>query len=81
MLLDQGHAAGLVLRDERRIPFSLDFDEWLSRGSGGPAAAELIAAALLARSGGIDGFRVQMTPDGGRQLDLRYHISLWQRAP
>jgi SAM-dependent methyltransferase len=79
MLRDLGHAAGLALRDERLIPFSMDFDEWLSRGSGGPAAAGLIAAALAARPDGIDGYWVRPVSTGGRHLDLLYHVTLWQR--
>ncbi|MCC6628018.1 MAG: class I SAM-dependent methyltransferase [Chloroflexi bacterium] len=79
-LRDLGHAAGLTLRDERLIPVSLDFDEWLTRGSGGPGAAALIAAALAARPAGIDGYRVRAAGDGGRRIETLYHVTLWQRT-
>lgn len=80
MLRDVGHAASLTLRGERLIPVSMDFDEWLTRGSGGPGAAALIAAALAARPAGIDGYRVRATDGGSRRLEMLYHVTLWQRA-
>jgi ubiquinone/menaquinone biosynthesis C-methylase UbiE len=79
MLRGLGARAGLVLRDERQVPFSLDFEEWLSRGSGGPAMRDLIARALADRPAGTDCFRVLAEPDGRRRLHLIYHLTLWQR--
>jgi SAM-dependent methyltransferase len=37
-----GERVGLEPDLERVIPFEIDFEEWLNRGSGGPANAELI---------------------------------------
>jgi SAM-dependent methyltransferase len=37
-----GERAGLEPDLDRVIPFEIDFEEWLDRGSGGPANAELI---------------------------------------
>ena len=34
-----GERAGLVLERERRAPLSIDFEEWIARGSGGAAHA------------------------------------------
>jgi hypothetical protein len=41
-----GEQAGLALVREQSIPLRIDFDEWLIRGSGGPAAAALIERLL-----------------------------------
>jgi SAM-dependent methyltransferase len=78
MLLALGERAGLVLRDERRVPFSMSFGEWLSRGSGGPGMEAEIRQALALRPTGATSFRVTADPPGER-LDLVYHLSLWQR--
>jgi SAM-dependent methyltransferase len=37
-----GERIGLGPDQERIVPFEIDFEEWLNRGSGGPANAELI---------------------------------------
>jgi SAM-dependent methyltransferase len=37
-----GERAGLEPDLDRVVPFEIDFEEWLNRGSGGPANAELI---------------------------------------
>jgi SAM-dependent methyltransferase len=73
-----GEAAGLVLEQEQEIPISIDFDEWIARGSGGPASAGLIARALADRVPAPDVFRVVDRGDG-RRLELRYWISVWRR--
>ena len=73
-----GAAAGLTLQAERLLPFSLDFEEWLRRGSGGAAARPLIETALAERPEGAATFRVAPEPDGPR-LHLQYHLSLWRR--
>ena len=44
-----GQAAGLVLEREQEVPFSIDFEEWIARGSGGGAARGLIEAAVAER--------------------------------
>lgn len=73
-----GRRAGLVLEEERLAPVTLDFDDWLARGSAGEDAAEVIAACLAERPGGVDGFRVERDGDG-RRLVLRYSLTRWRR--
>jgi SAM-dependent methyltransferase len=77
-LRDLGEGAGLVLEREDETPISIDFDEWLARGSGGPGSAGLIARALADRVTAPDVFRVVDRGDG-RRLELRYWISVWRR--
>lgn len=74
-----GARAGLTLHQERLLPFSLDFDEWLQRGSGGPDMQSLIQAALETGPARPRFFSVAAGPEGTRRLHLRYHLSLWQR--
>ncbi|HEV8634476.1 MAG TPA: class I SAM-dependent methyltransferase [Chloroflexota bacterium] len=74
-----GRPAGLELEAERVIPFAMSFEEWLSRGSGGPGASELIERALAARPGGSEAYRVEPGRDGGRRLHLRYSLTLWRK--
>jgi SAM-dependent methyltransferase len=74
-----GRRHGLELVRERVAPFAMSFDEWLSRGSGGPAAAGLIERALSARPGGSEAYRVEPGRDG-RTLHLRYSLTLWRRG-
>ena|SRR6185312_2131111 len=73
-----GEAAGLVLEREDETPISIDYEEWIGRGSGGPGSAGLIARALADRGPAPDVFRVVDGSDG-RRLDLRYWISVWRR--
>lgn len=72
---DLGSAAGLRLVRRQEIPFSLDFAEWLERGSGGRSHRQEIAT-LLARppAGAEDAMRVSE----GR-LHYLLGIGLWQR--
>jgi SAM-dependent methyltransferase len=70
-----GAAAGLVLEREEISPLSIDFEEWIGRGSGGEAARDLIAAALAERS--PPEFRLVDGPEG-RRLELRYWVSVWR---
>ncbi|HEX5556768.1 MAG TPA: class I SAM-dependent methyltransferase [Gaiellales bacterium] len=74
-----GERAGLVLEREEEIPISIDFEEWIARGSGGPGSAGLIARALAERVPAPDVFRVVDRGDG-RRLELRYWIGVWRRA-
>lgn len=71
-----GRPWGLTLVSRQVVPFSLDFEEWLVRGSGGethrPLIAELLAAAP---PGSADAFAV--TDDG--RLHYRLGIAIWQR--
>ncbi len=71
--------AGLALEHEQEIPISIDFEEWIARGSGGPGSADLIARALADRVPAPDVFRV-VDRGGGRRLELRYRISVWRRG-
>jgi len=73
-----GERAGLVLEREDETPISIDYEEWIGRGSGGPGSAGLIARALAERVPGPDVFRVVDGSDG-RRLELRYRISVWLR--
>src|SRR4051794_6319229 len=70
-----GAAAGLTLEAERLLPLRLDYDDWLRRGSGGPAARRLIEGALADPPPGAECFRVR---DG--VLELRLWLSRWRRA-
>jgi SAM-dependent methyltransferase len=70
--------AGLAPEDEHEVPISIDFEEWIARGSGGPGSAGLIARALADRVPAPDVFRVVDRGDG-RRLELRYRISVWRR--
>jgi SAM-dependent methyltransferase len=72
-----GAEAGLELVHAEQRPFELDFDEWLARGSGGPANAELIARALDERGEQPPEFRVD--PER-RRLGLVLGVAVW-RAP
>ncbi|HEX5418285.1 MAG TPA: class I SAM-dependent methyltransferase [Chloroflexota bacterium] len=74
-----GEAAGLAMREEKIIRFSLDFDEWLTRGTGGRQNESVIGGLLGQRSEGDAVFRVVVDSDGTRTLHLIYWLSLWQR--
>jgi SAM-dependent methyltransferase len=74
-----GETAGLALEREEMQPLAIDYEEWIGRGSGGPASRGLIAAALAERVPGPDVFRVVDAAEG-RRLELRYWLSVW-RAP
>jgi SAM-dependent methyltransferase len=68
--------AGLELDLEHLGPFTLDFEEWLVRGTGGARNAGLIATSLATRPPGTPSFRV----DGdGRRLQLRYSLTRWRK--
>ena len=73
-----GERAGLALEREDETAISIDYDEWIGRGSGGPGSAGLIARALANRVPAPDVFRV-VDGDDGRRLELRYWISVWLR--
>ncbi len=74
-----GERAGLSLQSERLIPFSLEYEEWLTRGTGGPQMRGLIECLLRERPEGVDSFRI--VRDSGRHitLHLTFWLSLWQR--
>lgn len=71
-------STGLELVEEHVIPFSLEYAEWLSRGTGGSGMGEIIAALLAERPDGAWGFRVLPGPEGDR-LHLKYGLSLWRK--
>jgi SAM-dependent methyltransferase len=62
--------AGLDPDEERVIPFSIDYAEWLHRGSGGPANAELIERLLTEVPPSVESFAVTGTAED-RRLNLR----------
>jgi SAM-dependent methyltransferase len=72
-----GERVGLVPDLQREVPFAIDFDEWLGRGSVGPANAELIErllgeAPVAARSYVVGGER------GERTLRYRNSLHRWR---
>jgi len=77
-LLALGEAAGLELDEEQVVPLDLDFGEWLGRGSGGPAAADLIERLLGEAPLSAESFRVAGEGDG-RRLALRNSVTRWRR--
>lgn len=79
MLRATGERAGLRLQSERLIPFTLEFEEWLTRGTGGPEMRGLIDQLLRERPQGAASFRVTAGAGGERTLHLVYWLSLWQR--
>ena len=72
-----GERAGLEPELDRVVPFEIDFDEWLGRGSGGPANAELIERLLGEAPATVESFVVR---DGGdrRLLALRNSLHRWR---
>jgi SAM-dependent methyltransferase len=74
-----GEACGLELESEQLIPFDLDYDDWLRRGSGGPAAAGLIEQLLGRLPAGSGCFRV-FESAAGRRLALINSLTRWRRA-
>jgi ubiquinone/menaquinone biosynthesis C-methylase UbiE len=73
-----GAQAGLRLATEQLVPFDVDFEDWLERGSGGAQARRLVERALAARPGGTERFRVTGVA-GARRLELTLWLSLWER--
>jgi SAM-dependent methyltransferase len=65
--------AGLVEDSRREVPFVIDFDEWLGRGSGGPANAALIERLL---GEAPESARSFVVADGGEGRTLSYRNSL-----
>ncbi len=76
-LVALGRAAGLELEAEIVIPFRLDFDEWVRRGTTDPRTAELIDSILAERPGACESF--QVTERGSRRvLQLRHWLARWR---
>jgi SAM-dependent methyltransferase len=74
-----GERAGLTLWSERLIPFSLEYEEWLTRGTGGPQVRAIIEDLLRERPAGATSFDVRRDPEGVAMLHLTYWLSVWQR--
>jgi ubiquinone/menaquinone biosynthesis C-methylase UbiE len=71
-----GERAGLALDSEQVIPFEIDYAEWLNRGSGGAANAELIDRLLGEAPASVASFVV--TGEGPeRRLTLRNSVTRW----
>jgi SAM-dependent methyltransferase len=71
-----GERAGLTLESEGVIPFEIDYAEWLDRGSGGPANAELIDRLLDEAPAGAASFAVSGA-GSDRRLGLRNSVTRW----
>jgi SAM-dependent methyltransferase len=78
-LREVGVPFDLELESEQLVPFDLDYEDWLRRGSGGPAAAELIEHLLGRLPAGSGCFRV-FESDAGRRLALVNSLTRWRRA-
>lgn len=74
-----GEHAGLALQSERLIPFSLEYEEWLTRGTGGPRVRSIVDDLLHERPDGAASFQVRQRQDGSRLLHLTYWLSVWVR--
>ena len=69
--------AGLIPDEQREVPFVIDFEEWLGRGSGGPENAELIARLIGEAPARARSFVV--TGEGaGRTLGYRNSLHRWR---
>jgi SAM-dependent methyltransferase len=69
--------AGLEPDVDRVIPFEIDFGEWLNRGSGGPAHADLIERLLGEAPATVESFVVGGEGDD-RLLSLRNSLHRWR---
>ena len=74
-----GERAGMELLEERTIPFTLDYEEWLTRGTGGPQMRPLIEQLLAERPEGAESFAVRPDVAGRPTLHLRYWLALWRK--
>lgn len=70
-----GATVGLEPVSHRAAPFDLDFEEWLSRGSGGAANRAVIEELLAAPPPGSEGI---FSVSGGR-LHLTLGVAVWRR--
>jgi SAM-dependent methyltransferase len=73
-----GEGAGLELEHEQLLPFEIDYDDWLRRGSGGPGAAELIDR-LRGEMPDSECFGVY-EENGMRRLGLVNSLTRWRRV-
>jgi SAM-dependent methyltransferase len=72
-----GVAAGLELDHEQVLPFDIDYDEWLHRGSAGADSSDLIERLLDEAPAGAECFRV-FDSERGRRLGLRSSLTRWR---
>lgn len=72
-----GERAGLQPDLDRVVPFEIDFEEWLNRGSGGPANAELIERLLGEAPPTVESFVVSGAL-GDRRVALRNSLHRWR---
>jgi len=72
-----GERLGLIPDLQREVPFVIDFDEWLNRGSGGPANAELIERLVGEAPAGARSFVVRDEAEG-RTLSYRNSLHRWR---
>ncbi len=68
---------GLVADSQREVPFVIDFDEWLNRGSGGPLNANLIERLVGEAPASARSFIVSGEGDG-RTLGYRNSLHRWR---
>jgi SAM-dependent methyltransferase len=68
---------GLLADTSREVPFVIDFEEWLNRGSGGPANAELIERLVGEAPAGATSFVVS-GEGAGRTLSYRNSLHRWR---
>lgn len=68
---------GLVPDQRREVPFVIDFEEWLNRGSGGPANAALIERLLGEAPASARSF-VVAGEGAGRTLSYRNSLHRWR---
>ena len=72
-----GEACGLRPVSRSTASFDLDFEEWLTRGSGGPAhRARITAEAAAPPPAAAPFFRLE-----GARLHLRLGIAVWRKRP
>ncbi|HEX4753665.1 MAG TPA: class I SAM-dependent methyltransferase [Solirubrobacterales bacterium] len=72
-----GERTGLEPDLDRVVPFEIDFGEWLNRGSGGPAHAELIERLLGEAPATVESFVVNGEGEE-RLLGLRNSLHRWR---
>ena len=73
-----GEAAGLVAERKELVPVDIDFNDWLARGSAGPAVAGLVAGLLDEQPSGAESFRV-VDGEHGKRLQQCYWLCRWRR--
>jgi SAM-dependent methyltransferase len=73
-----GAAAGLVVEHEELVRVDIDFDEWLARGSGGRAAAQMVAQLLEEQPSSAESFRV-VDGEHGKRLQQNYWLARLRR--